>query len=137
MLRGARAGNPPACSLAGSGVQAPVDGVEEQVGQREDHARVRVHQVAVADEQVHVLAHRALPAQAGPLRGPRRHLEGVGGQGRRRPGERGQLHVVVMETAVERHGLAGVEGGRDLKSSTKDSHRHLIGDNPPRRKRGV
>lgn len=92
--------NPPTCYLtphlfkcsswrvcsAGSGVQAPVDGVEEQVGEREGETGVRVDQVAVADQQVHVFTHRPLPAQAGPLRGPRvgglgRRGEGVGGQG--------------------------------------------------------
>lgn len=108
---------------AGSGVQAPVDGVEEQVGQGERQPRVRVDHVAVADEQVHVLTHRPLPAQAGPLHGPDvralgRRGEGVGGQDGRHAGERSQLDVVVMETAVEGHRLAGVEGGRDLKQGT-------------------
>lgn len=55
---------------AGSGVQAPVDGVEEQVGEREGQAGVRVNQVAVADQKVHVFSHRPLPAEAGPLCGP-------------------------------------------------------------------
>lgn len=108
------------CFGAGSGVEAPVDGVEEQVGQREGEAGVRVDHVAVADQQVHVFTHRPLPAEAGPLRGPDvrglgRRGEGVGGQGGWHAGEWSQLHVVVVETAVEGHRLAGVEGGRDLK----------------------
>lgn len=111
---------------AGSGVQAPVDGVEEQVGQREGQTGVRVDHVAVADQQVHVFPHRALPAQAGSLRGA--NVWGLGwsgervrGQGGCHLGERGQLDVIVVETAVEGHRLAGVEGGRDLKRRRKNS----------------
>lgn len=54
---------------AGSGVHAPVDGVEEQVGQREGQSRVRVDHVAVVDQQVHVFTYRPLPAKPSPLRG--------------------------------------------------------------------
>lgn len=46
---------------------------------------------------------------------------GVGGQGGRQGGELSQLDVVVMETAVEGHGLAGVEGGQDLKGHSVQS----------------
>lgn len=127
--------NPPECSLtepcsstprgahsAASGVQAPVDGVEEQVGQWEGQPGVRVDHVAVADQQVHVLPHRALPAQASPLCGPDvwglgRRGEGVRGQSGSDAGERSQLNVIVMETAVEGHRLAGVEGRWDLKQN--------------------
>ncbi len=106
--------------VAGSGVQAPVDGVKEQVRQREGETRVRVDHVAVADQQVHVLTHRSLPAEASPLRGPDvwglgRRGEGVGGQGGCHAGEGSQLDVVVMETAVKGHRLAGVESGGNLK----------------------
>lgn len=106
----------------GSGVEAPVDGVEEQVGQREGQARVRVDHVAVADQQVNVFTHRSLPAEASPLWETEflilcRCGEGLRGQGRCQPGEWSQLNVVVMETAVKRHRLAGVEGGWQLERS--------------------
>ena len=107
-------------SVQASGVQAPVDGVEEQVGQREGQAGVRVDHVAVADQQVHVFSHRSLPAEASSPCGP--DVGGLGwsgervrGQGGCHLGERGQLHVIVVEAAVEGHRLAGVEGGWDLK----------------------
>lgn len=54
---------------SGSGVHAPVDGVEEQVGQREGQSRVRVDHVAVVDQQVHVFTYRPLTAKQSPLRG--------------------------------------------------------------------
>ena len=105
---------------SGSGIQAPVDGVEEQVGQREGQARVRVDHVAVAHQQIPALPQRPLPAEAGSFHGADlrvlgRSGEGFGGQGRRHARERGQLDVVVVEAAVEGHGLAGVEAGRDLE----------------------
>lgn len=105
-----------------SAVQAPVDSVEEQVGQREGQAWVRVDHVAVVHQQLHVLPHRPLPPQTHPLRRPRvqvraRGCKGVGGQCRRHPRKGGQLYIVVMETAIKGHGLAGVEGGGDLKGA--------------------
>lgn len=111
---------------AGSGVQAPVDGVKEQVGQGEGEAGVRVDHVAVADQQVHVFTHGPLPAEASPLHGPDVwglgwRGEGVRGQGGCQARERSQLNVVVMEAAVEGHRLAGVEGGWDLKGCRKYS----------------
>lgn len=110
---------------AGSGVQAPVDDVEEQVGQREGQAGVRVDHVAVADQQVHVFPHRLLPAEARPPRGPNVRVLGRSGErvrgqgGGRHPGERAQLNVVIVEAAVEGHRLAGVEGGWDLEKAKK------------------
>lgn len=115
--------NQSSCS-AGSGVQAPVDGVKEQVEQREGEAGVRVNHVAFADQQVYVFTQRPLPAEASPLRGPDvRGLgwrgEGVRGQGGCQAWEWRQLDVIVMEAAVEGHRLAGVKGGWDLKRYRK------------------
>lgn len=107
----------------GSGVQAPVDCVEQQVGQREGQAWVRVDHVAVADQQVHVFTQRSLPPQPSALCGTdirvlARRGQGVRGQRGCQPRECGQFNVVIMETTIKGHRLAGIKGGGDLKIKT-------------------
>lgn len=109
-----------------SGVHAPVDGVEEQVGQRERQTRVRIYQVAVADQQIHVFSYGPLSAESSPLYGPRVwHLgwsgERVRSQGGCHAREWSQLHLIVMETAIKGHCLGGIKGGWNLKQ-----HRSLL-----------
>lgn len=70
--------------------------------------------------------------EPGPLRGGAVGAVGVGaervgGQGRRHPTERSQLDVVVVETAVEGHGLGGVEGGGELDGQRKPSEPEHVG----------
>lgn len=105
--------------VLGLRVQTPVNDVEEQVGQRKQDPGVGVDHVAVAHDEAEVPSQRLLPAQPGALRGCRDG--GVPGLGVPlrvwRAGdlrEGGQVDLVVVEAAVERHGLGGVVGVGDL-----------------------
>lgn len=55
----------------------------------------------------------------------------VGGHGGWQMGERGQLNVTVMETAVEGHGFAGVVRGWELNGGT-DRHTYRYITSPYR-----
>lgn len=101
-------------------VEAPVDDVEEQVGQREQDPGVGVDHVAVAHDEAEVPPDGLPPAQPGALRGcrhggvPRLGVPlRVRHAGHLREGS--QVDLVVVEAAVKRHGLGGVVGVGDLR----------------------
>lgn len=111
----------------GSGVDAPVDDVKSEVGERKQDPGVRVDHVAIAHEQLEMVSQRRCFPQTraqckrslgydGVLRGHRRFHSEV-----RQLREGAEVNVCVMETAVKGHGLGSVKSG-ELR--TRRKHRY-------------